>query len=191
MKTTSIELINDLVARTNTNLKMAKELQEQALTAMQWKASSDSWSALECIDHINQYATIYIGNISKGLAKSKHKPSEGFRSKGLGNWFAKLMQPGSAGTKMKTFKSKNPNGKQISLEVLDTLVKDQYTLLELLEVSKQKNLKKTKVATDFGSWLSLSLGDSLRIIIYHNQRHLEQAKASLVAYNAQNRAAVV
>ncbi|MEP2936267.1 MAG: DinB family protein [Gilvibacter sp.] len=190
MKTTSVSLINDLIARTQENLKTAKELKTRELEAIQFKAAPEKWSALECVDHINQYATIYISNISKGLTNSSRVASEEFNSNGLGNWFAKMMQPGQAGTKMKTFKSKNPNGKTVSPLVLDTLEKDQFTLLELLEASKSKNLKKTKVATDFGAWLSLSLGDSLRIIVYHNQRHLQQAQNSINAYYSAQKAAM-
>ena len=90
------------------------------------------------------------------------------------------------GKKMNTFKSKNPNGSTIAMSALEILIDDQHTFLQLLEEAAQKNLKKTRVPTDFGSWFKLSLGDSLRIIIYHNQRHLEQAQRSLDAANTVN-----
>lgn len=184
MNTSTRDLINDLTDRTKANLAYAHSLRDWPAEALQWKAGDKIWSALECVDHINQYAKIYIENIQTGLQNSHRGPEDSFKSKGLGNWFAKLMSPGDQGTKMKTFKSKNPNGSEVPLSVIDVLIKDQQTFLSLLEQAKAKNLKKTRVPTDFGSWLKLSLGDSLRIIIYHNQRHLQQAERSLKASRA-------
>ena len=88
-----------------------------------------------------------------------------------------------------TFKSKNPNGKILETSVIDTYIHDQERSLKLLDLARSKNLSKIKVPTDLGSWAKVKLGDAFRIIVYHNQRHLEQAERSFNAYVEQIRSA--
>ena len=188
MKTTSSALITDLVTRTQDNLTQARHLKDEATEALNWKANPTVWSVLECVDHLNQYDKIYLPNIKTSMENSALAPKQHFKSGLFGGWFANLMRPGGAGKKMKTFKSKNPNGKQLNKEVLDLFIKDQQQLLALLETAQQHNLKQVKVNTAAGSWLRINLGDAFRVIVYHNQRHLEQAQRSLVNFATQVRA---
>ncbi len=177
-----------MLKRTQNNLNIAQGLKDEALEALAWKADPEVWSALECVDHLNQYDAIYIPNIHLAIEKSSSASQQQFKSGLLGNWFANLMRPGDAGKKMKTFKSKNPNGKVLDKQVLSTFILDQEMLLKLLELAQSKNLNTVKVPTAFGRWMSINLGDAFRLIIYHNQRHLEQAQNSLAKYAVHVRA---
>ncbi|MDC7997151.1 DinB family protein [Gilvibacter sediminis] len=189
MKTTSEALITDLIARVQENLNGAQALKQEAEEALNWKAGPKVWSALECFEHMNQYSDVYLMRIMEGMTKSNKKPQEEFKSGGLGNWFAKLMSPGDAGTKMKTFKSKDPNGKKLPVSVIDTYIQDQEKSLALLQIARSKNLARVKVPTDLGAWAKVKLGDAFRIIVYHNQRHLQQAQRSFEGYVNQTRLA--
>ena len=189
MKTSSEELIADLIERAKWNLSNAQALKDESKEALNWKAGPKIWSALECFEHMNLYSEIYLGRIEEYMSKSNQAPQDSYNTGGLGNWFAKMMQPGDAGTKMKTFKSKNPNGSMLDISVIETYIKDQHRSLKLLDEARGKNLSKTKVPTDLGSWAKVKLGDAFRIIVYHNQRHLEQAQRSFEAYVSQVRTA--
>ena len=189
MKTSSEVLIADLVERAKSNLNQAQALRQEAKEALNWKAGPSVWSALECFDHMNQYSKVYLDRIEEGMEGDQRAPQDNFSSSGMGNWFAKLMRPGGEGTKMKTFKSKNPNGKILETSVIDTYIHDQERSLKLLDLARSKNLSKIKVPTDLGSWAKVKLGDAFRIIVYHNQRHLEQAERSFNAYVEQIRSA--
>ncbi len=56
-------------------------------------------------------------------------------------------------------------------------------LLDVLDMSKKVNLTKTKTGISISKWLKLRLGDTFRVVIYHNQRHILQAKKVLKEVN--------
>jgi len=45
-----------------------------------------------------------------------------------------------------------------------------------LDVCAKVDIGKTKTAISISKWIKLKLGDTLRVVIYHNQRHMAQAK---------------
>jgi len=77
---------------------------------------------------------------------------------------------------MKTFKSMNPNNSQLDASVLDTFLYQQQQLIKLLDQCENINLTKTKTAISISKLIKLRLGDTLRVVIYHNWRHVVQAK---------------
>lgn len=187
MKTSSEELIADLVERVRSNLNNAQALKQETEEALQWKAGPEIWSALECFEHMNLFSDIYLGNIEAKMATSHKKAQDQFKSGAFGNWLAKLVAPGNESKKVKTFKSKNPNGKTLDMSIIDKYIMDQQRTLGLLDNARSKNLSKIKVATAAGNWLKIKLGDAFRVIVYHNQRHLEQAQRSFNGYVSQVR----
>jgi hypothetical protein len=48
-------------------------------------------------------------------------------------------------------------------------------MLSLLEQAKSVNLQKIKASITLSKFIKLRLGDVFRVVIYHNERHLEQA----------------
>ena len=52
-------------------------------------------------------------------------------------------------------------------------------LLEVLEKSSTLNLSKIKTAISISNWIKLRLGDTFRVLIYHNYRHMVQAEKIL------------
>lgn len=45
----------------------------------------------------------------------------------------------------------------------------------ILSDLREKDLQKTKTSISISSWVKLQLGDTLRVVIYHQERHLKQA----------------
>ncbi len=59
-----------------------------------WKTLQyKSWSILECLEHLNLYGDFYIPEIKNRIESSKTLPKENFKSRILGNYFAKSMLP--------------------------------------------------------------------------------------------------
>ncbi|MEX2590436.1 MAG: DinB family protein [Chitinophagales bacterium] len=181
MKIESKVLIDDLMARSEKSLERAEALKKQDYKMLNRKASSESWSALECIEHLNLYGDFYLPEISKRIEQSKYTATKGeyFKSGLLGNYFANMMLPGEKMKKMKTFKDKNPAGSLLQTDTIDRFIQQQKELLKLLENARQINLNKTKTAISITSLLKLKLGDTFRVVIYHNQRHLMQAERAV------------
>ena len=175
----SKDLLEDLLQRTHENANKAKNFASLPLETLNWKSSPDSWSILECLEHLNRYGDYYIPEIEKRIASSQHRPSESFKSGWLGNYFANTMLPKERQSKMKTFKSMNPNGSNLKVSTVSKFIAQQQALIGLLNKSQAIDLTKTTTGISISKWIKLRLGDTFRVVIYHNQRHIVQAERVL------------
>ncbi len=173
MKTS--ELLNELVEMTLTHIKEGEQFKSLSLEQLNSKPNETSWSILECLEHLNLYGDFYIPEINNRMNNSNQAPNENFKSGMLGNYFAKSMLPKEKLNTMKTFKNMNPLGSDLDIKTLDRFLKQQNQLLEILEKVKNKNLNKIKTAISISKLIKLKLGDTLRVVIYHNKRHIVQA----------------
>ena len=169
-------LLQELTTLTNDNISVIENLQKLAFETLNFKPDADSWSVLECVEHLNKYGRFYIPEIRKRIKTSTHQPSEIFKSGLLGNYFAKSMLPKDKLNTMKTFKNMNPNHSKLDVSVLDDFLHQKEEMLQLLEDAKTVNLTKTKTAISISNLIKLRLGDTFRVVIYHNLRHIVQAK---------------
>ncbi len=182
-------LIADLTARTKENLEAVQQFENLIDHALNYKVSAESWSILECIEHLNRYGDFYLPEIGYRLTSApKGAANPTFKSGWLGNYFAESMLPKEKLNKMKTFKEMNPAGSQLSRGVLSKFCEQQRELLKLLQGAAKVDLSRVKTSISISKLIKLRLGDTLRIVIYHNQRHLVQAKKVLsqVALRADN-----
>lgn len=175
----SKKTISNLIEMTSSHINYAKQLLETPEDSLQHKINTNSWSVLECLEHLNRYSTFYNTEINKKINASSLPFSETFKSTYLGNKFAKDMLPKEGMKTMKTFKSKNPNLSNLNKEeVLLSFINAQEEMLALLKRSYSKNLNKIKTKTTI-PFLKFKLGDTLRFVIHHNERHINQAKRVL------------
>lgn len=173
---TTNELITELNNLTVEHLRFTAKLKELPEEVLQQKPNQDSWSILECIEHLNLYGVFYLPEIEKRMNASSKKASTTFKSGFLGNKFALDMLPKENMKTMKTFKSKNPiHTTLVKNEVLETFLNQQKGMLKLLELSRDKNLNAIKTSTTL-PFLKFKLGDTFRFVIYHNERHIVQVK---------------
>lgn len=176
MKVLQKELIEDLIHRTKTALNQAEQYKLLGAEELNWKANPESWSVLECMEHLNRYGDFYLPEIEQRIGKAKPGQSDSmFKSGLLGNYFAKSMLPKEQLNKMKTFKSMNPAGSKLDKKVLNKFTTQQRQMLDLLNRARSVNLTKTKTSISISSFIKLRLGDTFRVVIYHNQRHIVQA----------------
>lgn len=172
-------LISDLIARTKSVLNTVERFKQLPKKQLNYKPSPKSWSILECIEHLNLYGNFYIPEIDNRIKNAKHKAVANFKTGILGDYFAKSMLPKENLNTMNTFKNKNPNGSKLDKTILDTFSNQQQETLRLLNAAKHVNLNKTKTSITLTRWITLKLGDTFRVIIYHNQRHIIQAEKVL------------
>jgi hypothetical protein len=169
-------LINELIEITQKNINEVEKLKKLPVKTLKQKPNAESWSILECIEHLNRYGDFYIPEIQNRIDKSIYEKSEIFKSGFLGNYFAKSMLPKEKPNNMKTFKSMNPLNCSLDESVLDKFIYQQKQILDLLAKAKNTDLTKVKTSISITKWIKLRLGDTFRIVIYHNLRHVEQAK---------------
>ena len=169
-------LLNELLELTTKNLNAAQEFRNLSTEKLSYKSNKETWSILECIEHLNCYGTYYIPAIKSKMQASNHNKTNIFKTGLLGNYFAKSMQPKEKLNTMKTIKSTNPIYWKTDVKVLDKFIFQQEQLIDLLNQAKHKNLNKIKIPNSILKLVKLNLGDTFRIVIYHNQRHVIQAK---------------
>ncbi|WP_353102670.1 DinB family protein [Myroides odoratus] len=173
METT--KLLSNLLELTQQIKQEAIAFQELPDFLLYTRPQPASWSVLECIEHLNRYGYFYIPEITIRISTSKYTtPSPIFKSGFLGNHFAKSMLPKAKLNKMKTFKSMNPSTSHVDREVLTVFIQQQDSLIALLEQAKNINLNQTKTSISISKWIKLKLGDTLKVVVFHNLRHLVQ-----------------
>ncbi|MDT7833305.1 DinB family protein [Flavobacteriaceae bacterium S356] len=179
MKVHSSALLKELSDYVNTHLAYANSLKSVSNDLLNAKQDLNAWSALECLEHLNLCLNFYIPEIKKRLASSQKVTSDFFKTNYLGNKFALSMLPKENMKKVKTFKKVNPIHSNLNKEnTIGTFIHHQQHLLQLLELSQNENLTKTKTATLL-PFFKLQLGNTFRVIIYHNERHIIQAQKQI------------
>lgn len=179
MKYNSVQLLEELKELTENHLIQVNKWKKLPMKKWVQRPNENSWNALECLEHLNYYGNFYLPEIEQQMKSSNISHSEIFHSGILGNYFAKSMLPKEKGGKMKTFKEMNPIGKNLDQSVIEQFISQQEKLLELLDLAHQKDLTKIKTSISLSKWIKLRLGDTFRIVIYHNKRHLQQAEKAL------------
>lgn len=162
-----IEQIRDII-------NQIEKLKNYDLHLLTWKENRETWSILECLEHLNLYGDYYLPQIELKISKSNTHHNPNFKSGLLGNYFAKSMLPKEKLNKMKTFKDKNPLNAALDISVLDRCLAQQIKMLELLNSSRKVNLNNVKIETSISKWIRINLGDTFQFIINHIIRHLNQ-----------------
>ncbi len=182
---TNKALIEDLTRRTEQVKKQTLEWKELPLEQLQRKPSPKSWSVMECLAHLNHLGNIYLPEIEKQLAKGQKvddPATANFKSSWLGDYFAKALMPAEEGkkvSKMPTLKSFDFSGSNLQRDVIDEFLRQQDWVLELLEKAKHYDLTRAKTRISVTSLIKIRLGDTFRVIVYHNQRHIQQGERAL------------
>lgn len=179
MKIPTLQLIDELKKNTDENIQFAENLLNETDEKLNFRLSENSWSILECLEHLNRYGNFYIHEIRKRIENSDTKPTEIFNSGILGNYFANSMLPKEKLNSMKTFKSMNPIHSKLNKEVLNEFVVQQKQIIHLLNEAKNIDLNKVKTSISISNLIKFKLGDTFRFVIYHNLRHIKQAKRNL------------
>ena len=188
MKIAASELTQNLIEEIRTTLGKAEHLNNLSDDALNERPHAESWTVLECIEHLNRYSEFYLEEIEKRIdAKMDSNKNSGkqniedytFKSGFLGNYSANSMLPNQTGkkagqiNKMTTFKDKDPIHSGVNRKVLNTFIDDQNEFIRLLEKSRNINLNKTKASLTIPI-LKFNLGDTFRFVINHQIRHFLQ-----------------
>lgn len=178
MKLNTDELLTELMNRSKRALKTVSEYRSLNEELLNRKPDAESWSKLECLEHLNLYGDFYLPEIERSILQAKRPSWHVFKPGVIGNYFAKLMLPKENGAikKMKSPEDKNPAKSDLSITTVERFVKQQEHLLRLLEMAKLVNLTHTKTSISISKMIKLRLGDTLRFYVYHIERHVAQAE---------------
>lgn len=178
MKFNRQQLLQDLSSKAEAATAVARNFKSLSATQLNFKKSAESWSILECIEHLNRYGDFYLPELEKQLTAAPVSPDAvEFKSGVLGNYFANSMLPVEGKVKkMKTFKNMNPANSALEITVIDRFLKQQEHLMTLLKMAEKVNLTTVTTGITLTSLLRFRIGDTFRFFINHIERHIVQAQ---------------
>jgi hypothetical protein len=151
------------------------DLSPRSCQQLNAKASPASWSALECLEHLNRYSRFYNPELARalqGLGTPAAPHEVGFTW--LGRKSYDMVRPDN-GKKHQAIKHMNPAGSQLGAGVLQEFLQHQRDLLRLLTAAEGLDLNRKTVRVEFFKLLRLRTGEALQFVVAHEQRHLQQA----------------
>ena len=103
-------LIEELKKVTTSLTKRVETFKQLTADELNYREDAESWSILECLEHLNRYGAFYLVEIEKKmLAAPEEKEATVFRTGWLGNYFVGLIKPKDGEIKkMKTLKNMDP-----------------------------------------------------------------------------------
>lgn len=161
-----------------TVVKKISKLNEHQL---QWKPTNESWNLLEIFAHLNEYTLYYHPAFKKKIETTRFRdPRQNFISSPLGRSAWKSMKLGNANNVKRKFRApKLYNPTIVTSIVKPTAIKDfieyQNELLTIFEKAKTINIRKSKIGISISKIIRLRFGDALLFVVYHNERHVQQA----------------
>jgi hypothetical protein len=170
------ELLDALDERARQNREIVRSLAELPDESLHLRPRPDSWNALHALEHINLWMKEYLPRTERAIRESTTTPSPTFTSSWLGNKFAAGMKPGPATRKVPTLKRLKPDRRELDRSVIDHWLEHAEQQQQLLRDARKVNLTEVKIPTALTSLIKMRLGDVLRMMVYHDWRHVEQAE---------------
>jgi hypothetical protein len=130
------------------------------------------------------YNRHYLPIIERSMVHITKDVSAWFVSGFWGNYFTKMMMPTDVyeiKNKMKTAKSFHPSKGANVEAIFSEFTQHQQKMLHLLEVARRRNLNSIRVPITVSRFIRMKLGDILRFLVAHEQRHMIQARNALKA----------
>lgn len=181
MKINTIELLEDLKERTDIGNAIVSFFWELDESDLRYKPSPTTWSVLECVAHLNRYYAFYIPLLNEALGKQvEYRGLVIFKTGVLGDFFVRLMEARAKKIKkMKAISYMDPNGCDLKTTELALFMNYQLEFLSIMDKCKNYDLTAPRIPTVMSKWVTISLGDTLRFLVTHNERHLLQAQNCL------------
>lgn len=172
-------VLAELEGLTRRHLAQAEVLLEKPEEVLQAKASPAAWSALECVEHLNRYGDFYLPEIDRRISSARPDSGQVFKSGWLGRYFAESMKPKPKLNKMRTFRNMDPANCSLDKNVILRFIDQQHRMLELLRRARSVDIGRVRTSISITPLITLKLGDTLQVVIYHNERHLQQAQRAV------------
>lgn len=179
---TSTDLLKEVRTITQNNLEvLKKKFMHLSNEQKNWKPSENAWNVQEIFAHLNQYANFYHDTFLNRINKTRFRDfKELYQSSPLGRSAWNSMKLGNAKNVKRKFKAARNYNPSIDASLLhendiQLFENGQKDLLEIIDKANTVNIRKVKVPISMSKIIKLRLGDALLFVVYHNERHLQQA----------------
>jgi hypothetical protein len=167
-----------LRSQVDATARQAREL-TGALSASQlaWSPPEGGWSVGQCLEHLIVVADRYEARLIRGLDEAHARLDAPYLGGHKPTWLGRLFIDAVKPANTRRFKAPKiflppPRPRP---DVAREFCRRQARLGELLERAKGIDLSATRIRSPITPLIRFNLGDALEILIYHAQRHLNQA----------------
>jgi DinB superfamily len=148
---------------------------------LQYRPAMGKWGIAEIYVHLNLTMETNIRNILSRIAKAPDSPGDVYNSGWLGDWAYSLIMPRPDGSvfRLKARKTECPPNDPDELdarEALEAFMRHCDSLDDILRHVATKDLRRIRIPFFMPRLVSLRLGDVLRYLVAHGERHLLQAQ---------------
>ncbi|HEX7957019.1 MAG TPA: DinB family protein [Pyrinomonadaceae bacterium] len=169
-------LLEELSAVTEEARKVFGRLSAAQLN---WKPSAERWSVGQCFDHLIVTNRCFFAEMER-VAAGTHRtslwgrvsPLSGF----IGGLILRSLDP-EKGRKTKAARVFRPASSDVAADVLERFAGHQQELAERMRATAGRDLARTIVTSPVTAFATYSLLDAYRIIVAHERKHFEQARA--------------
>ena len=175
-----LKKMSDMTQQLNEDVK--KQFANLTPEQLFWKPANNSWSIAQCLAHLNAYYSFYLPAFRERIKNTRFRtPGEYFVSSPLGTatiLSVKLGKVKNVKRRLKASKDYNPliNASLKTENAVEDFLAYQEEMLAVIAESRFINIRKAKSALAVNSFVKLRLGDAFQFVVYHNERHVEQAK---------------
>lgn len=171
--------LSDLADRTELINATTGKLLQLPETALQYKPSDSGWSISEIYHHLNLVNGPCISEILKKMNRTQEMETDFFKTSWVADWVYEKVKPKENGGLFRIGTTKYlrlfPEDTHPQKPLKDFL-EHQDTLHDILNHSSTCNLQKLRIPFFFMKTFHFRLGDTLRLLVAHNERHMLQAR---------------
>ncbi|HEY4063778.1 MAG TPA: DinB family protein [Puia sp.] len=172
-------LITELLDRTELIKASIQPFLRLTNDQLHHRPAPGKWSIVEIFGHLNIMHDIYIRSILARTTLAPDVESSSYRSGWLGDWVYEKIMPRADGSvfKLKALKSHCADiSAEEGKEVLESFLRKCDAIDDILRHVSTKDLQRIKIPFSFSRMIRLRLGDNLRYLVAHGERHLLQAQ---------------
>ena len=178
---TSKELIEQLLNEANqTRLNVEKLFPNLPSDKLNKKPNPNAGSAAECFQHLIYTNGEYLKRFSEiiKINSSEHGVSAEYKHSFLGKLILYFVNPKTK-MKSKTTKAFNPTFSKVEIDVVKKYLEQHDLLTKAISGMKNLDLKKLRIPSPINNKIKYNLGDAIKILVLHDQRHIQQAARAL------------
>lgn len=175
MKIEQSKLLVELRNKTAEAKSQLETFKNYPIEDLNYKPSESAWSILECIEHLCLYGKFYLPEIENRIITSRYNKQQYFKSGLIGDYFVNMIKASNT-KKIKATKEMDATGSDLNMSTINQFIKQLEWLDSLLVKAEKVDLTKLKTSISLTKLVKLRLGDTLRFLVYHNERHILQAK---------------
>lgn len=182
---TLVKKLSDIVVKCNAQIH--EQFGDLTPTQLNWQPNERSWSIAQCIAHLNAYYRYYLPVFSGKISNTRFQETTAFFSSsplGIAVYRSvKLGKVNNVKRKLKSTKDYNPliNTSLSTENVIEEYSTHTDEFIRVLNESATINMRKTKCPLSLRPVVKLNLGDALIFMAYHNERHVEQMRRTMLS----------